>query len=229
MRKVKIVVLLFLLIIALCACDSNIVQPIDTAKQMYIGVLQNNIGFYDCGSLHSPKEGEYINLIEYLNCPEAATYGYTFAVTQFTFLEIEGSNTPAVILETSPPFPGMRLLLHYHDGKVYGYFEGFRSMRGIKTDGTFCWASGAGHYGTAKLQFSPEGYPERVEVCRMYSGSDAVAVFYIYGEEVSEDLFSAFYYEEHHQKEDATWYAFDSETIAEEFVAAWYHWPSRGR
>jgi hypothetical protein len=182
---------------------------------MYIEVLQNNIGFFDRGVLRNPREGEYITLIEYLNCPDAAIYGYTFAVTQFAFLGIESNDVPSVILETSPPFPGMRLILHYHDGKVYGYSEGFRGMRGIYTDGTFCWSGGMFSVGTVKLRFSL-GSIEYVDICErsniLRDDGTWEYIYFIHGEQVPEDVWDACYY----GKEDATWYSFDSETIAED-------------
>jgi len=204
------------------AAEDTVLTDVQSAKELYSEVLQSNIGFYYRGSLGNPYENEYLMLGDYIALFEELVYDETLSGTQFTAILIESCDIPIIVLEIRPPNPGGRLILHYSDGSVYGYYQSFRSMRSIKTDGTSCWSGGAGFIGTSALRQS-SGVLENIitsESTASYINGIRNDSFFVYGEQVPEEIYRSFY-EKHDQKDDVSWYAFSRETISEYFEMAW--------
>ena len=249
MRRICLLFTVFVLVVGLAACGDAPAQSSghddftaddyicgsgsSSVLKIYIEVLKDNTTFYGKpGHIFAGHEsepgGEHLMLNEYLD--RFSDDDLTFAVAQFAIIPVYGSDTPAVVLKVRPPHPGLRTILHYRGGVVYGYHAPFRGMRSIKVDGTFDWSGGADFSGTARLSLSPEFiYAEITSLSDMIRTDDGSVpsifgtfepVYYIHGEVVSRDEFRAFW-EAHHQKEDAQWHTFSPETIAEDFAAAW--------
>lgn len=208
--------------------EINYRQQREYAYEKFIEVLQGDAGYYDVRRIYESDDVEvsfeyvFLNLDGYFD----SYSGYNFEYTQFTFINVEGSAIPAVVLEISPPFPGDRRVLYYDNGVVRGDFFSFRGMRCIRTDGTFCSSSGAAYTSMARLQLS-----SGVLIAEVFAQSDTAItqpdsiywdtlVFIIDGEEVTYERWSDFN-DEFDQKEEMPWYAFSADTIAADFSAAW--------
>jgi len=193
-------------ILAQFPAESNQVKSNDKQmiKDVYIEALQNKT------KISCQNVDIYLN--EYIN-NEYSDDGYTFQITRFTALDMDGDGIPEVVLEI---FPGSeRLVLHYDNGIVYGYDTGGpRCMGSLKKDGTYDWSGGVPHWGVSKLQFSSDIYETEI-LCEV----DA-PLYYINGEVVSEESFYSFY-DTQYQKEDAKWYPFSEETISADFATIW--------
>ena len=231
MNKRSLVAILLILIVGLSACKNNAVQSSGLeSMEMHTQVLRNGVGFYlhspiydwrQCTFQRSELQREYTKLSEYLD--SISSEDYTFIVTQFTIIPVYSSHTPAIVLQLN--LTGDRLVLYYSNGLVYGYLTPFRGMQAMKTDGTFMTSGGAAHGTISKLSFLPEyGFIENIimsEWTEIRDGSgNWEPIFMIRGEEVSNEVMSAFW-NAHHQKSDVQWYPFFADTIAEDFAVAW--------
>jgi len=108
----------------------------ETAKEIYREVLQSNAEFFMRGRFHDAHEGYYTTLSELLDSfTEFDRPAYE--ATQFVILWVEDSEIPAVIVEIkiTAASPGNRIVLHYQNGRVYGYHVSFSDMRNIQETG----------------------------------------------------------------------------------------------
>jgi len=194
---------------------------------MYIEALQSNLAIYVRGRINSPQAGEYITLNELL---DSLTFNddYIFEATHFTFLNVEGSDIPAVLLEIRPPFHGGdRLILYYLNNRVYSYWEPHRGMSGIRVDGTFSASGGVDFISIWRWRLL-EGVLEREmlgesDIARNDDGSwvePIEPIYFIHAEQVAREAWDAFMNDQNAQSE-AEWSAFNTETIVEDFAAAW--------
>ena len=194
-------------------------------RDMYIAVLQNNAEFFEHTNIinsylqridESKNQGVYVKLSESLYMRA----GFPLEIERFTLVYVENSDIPAVVLHLRDT-GGERLLLHYDNGMVYGYNFSYRGLFLLKRDGT-AWSSGGTIGGSIRLRFYA-GFIESVAVsiADFHAGDLTIPpIFYVYGEEVSEDVFRAIR-DAHNDKEDAPWYAFSAESIAVDFALAW--------
>ncbi|MED1471778.1 stalk domain-containing protein [Bacillus salipaludis] len=109
----------------------------------YKKVLLNEVSFF---SVHDKK---YVYLNK-LNAPSK--------VLNYTVLDMDGDKLPELIIQLSYandyPYPDSVEVLHYSNGKVYGFNYSYRGLMGLKTDGTFSWSAGAGDNGYSKLRYT---------------------------------------------------------------------------
>jgi len=230
---------MFIAILMLSACRAqygDYAETVDVSKndnleaqQAYINVFLGDTGIFLSHIYAEPESAarfQSIFLDEYLGYEDE----YEFEITHFLLIAVDGSNVPAVVLEVSPPYPGNRVILHYRGGTVYGYSFSFRSMRGIVLDGTFCSSGGVSRIAISNLQLSPSGFIEisvigesddiRTDEVGNAPGGTYAPIFFIRGEEVSYEKWQDFL-EAHYSKEEAPWYAFYADTIAEDFAVCW--------
>ena len=180
----------------------------------YKSVLQNNVNYF---GITNYANGNYVEEIGYQGIyvylkdmyVSDGIDDYPVQVTRFTVVDMNGDGISEVILELSLPRYD-KLILRYENGIVYGYGFSVRGLNELKKDGTFSGSGGAGNWGRSRLQFSL-GICKRIDICRIES--DAYSRwYYINEEEVTEDKFYAFVYEQD-AKEDAEWHEFTGANI----------------
>ena len=224
LRNVIAIVLLFLLV----GCTTSKVQSIENEpekidysyiRDMYIDVLQSNVGFYHIRNVfgHDEPFWEYVKLVEHLGLCEIDNVT-VWEISQFTFYDVYNSNVPAVVLEFTPG--GDRLVLYYNIGSVYGIFVAFRGMRGITTDGMFHGSSGAAFTNISKMQFSSRMFEIIILGESDFNQETMTPIYYISGEEISPEIWYSFR-NEFFEKEEVLWYEFSNETIVDDFALAW--------
>jgi hypothetical protein len=113
-----------------------------------------------------------------------AVYNLEFAVA-----DLDGDGIPEIIVNVRGP--DERLILHYKDGVVYGYFVGIRSFQEIKGDGTFAVSYGMFGGGVASMRFTENGYEEIWLHRRTRNNYDEPFQHFIGNEEVTEDEYRA--------------------------------------
>ena len=193
----------------------------NTVENIYIEVLQNNIGFYHVRHVYDNEEPtfEYAKLEDILN--DLNSYEDCWEFKNFTLINVNGSDVPAVVLELYPV--DERIVLHYNEGVVYGYDFPFRGMRNIMTDGTFDGSGGAYNTYIMELHFL-SGLIETITIGKsdtiLKDDGELEQIFYINEEEVTRELWQDFLNEQS-EKEIALWYEFSNKTIAEDFASAW--------
>ena len=178
--------------------------------ETYNAVLQNKSEFFSTDS----KKNLYLN--DFLTNQEI--YGTIFKVTHFTVFDMDGDKVPEVILELSVAGePQFYEILHNMDDVVYGYLVGYRSLEGLKTDGTFGFSSGAADSGWGKLRFESDavttdilGYSQSSQ-----SDTDLTISYFINNQSVSKESFDSFTNKQT-EKKDAVWYEFSQKNIETE-------------
>jgi len=173
----------------------------------YKAVLQNKAEFFSTDD----KKKLYLN--DFLT--NNGIYDITFKATKFAVLDMDGDNTPEVVLElSSGDLPSFYEVLHYMNNTVYGYIFTYRSLTGLKADGTFMYSSGAADNGVGKLKFGPDAYSVDVLGCIKSSEGDAdlIISYFIGDKEVTKEEYDAFI-DEQIEKKDAVWYEFSQEDI----------------
>lgn len=146
-------------------------------------------------------------------------FGTTFKVTHFTVVDMDSDEKPEVVLELTPSpseHPEFYEVLHYMEGKVYGYIQVYRGLMALKTDGTFGFSGGVSHFGYGKLKFEPSA--SVMETVAEYMADEHAAVFTIGNKSVSEEAFRSFSIEQDGKK-DAAWHAFSEENLNAMFAS----------
>ena len=187
-------------------------ESLNAAMDAYGQVLRNEEKIYfPTQELHEEQDSEML-LIEYFI--KEQYYDPVFGVFNFTIVEMDGDGMPEVIVEWEAN--GLRVVLHYNDGIVYGHIFPYKSMTIIKKDGTFDWMQGAANGGIAMLEFTGR-YCELVDlfICdsTQYDESDLLL---INGVSVSlEEWYSTF--SNWRELEDVEWHELNDENIAAYF------------
>ena len=150
----------------------------------------------------------WLNGIDYFDSD--GVYDFTVEVLQFAIIDMDGDGVVEIVLTVSAP-KGDKYVLHYQNGMVSDVYFGIRGMNVIKKDGTHSWSNSAFHSGYSKLNFSSDIW-EIYDICEVNGTNYPPELYYINGEEVSEEEFEKFYNEQD-QKEDADWYDFTDENI----------------
>ena len=166
-------------------------------------------------------EGEYLDLSGLLE--SYSDENVTWQVSEFSVVDMDGDGVPEVVVELFPAYV-MHFVFHYEDGTVYGALFSHRGLGGLKKDGSFTGSGGAAHTSVDQLEFV-DGVCRRVTLgntdgAELDENGSWQGICYIDGERVSEEAFFAFW-DEYDAKEDAVWYAYDEESLAELFSAAW--------
>ena len=185
-----------------CGVD---VGEYNKAIEAYRDVLQGNIDYFCTEHYYAYSDDNWFNVIDGYTVTNAEEKICQVEVIDFALIDMDGDSMPEVILKISFPHWD-KIVLHYENGIVYGYYFGFRSMDYIKKDRTYGWSGGAGNWGFNNLQFSNGRYEEKILGCIDYP------LFIINGEEVSQDLWDSFANEQH-QKEEIDWYEFNETNI----------------
>ncbi|MFA9466065.1 MAG: hypothetical protein ACERKN_17435 [Velocimicrobium sp.] len=176
----------------------------------YKAVLQNDIAFI------STEDNLEFFLNDFLS--RNSEYEGIYKVTHFTVIDMDGDQISEVILELSlGDYPDQYEILHYSNGKVYGYNYVYRGFEMPKEDGTYSYANSASDVGTEKiLNFNSDA----VEIETLgyaqsdYSGENIVISYFVNNASVAKEDFDAFI-DQQNKKKDLQWYAFSAENIEE--------------
>lgn len=210
--KIISILLLFLLSITITACSNSADSKIESSKtqalsennmnsamEAYKPVLQNKAEFYSTDN----KKKVYLN--DFLTNEEL--FGTQFKVTNFTVLDMDGDKIPEVVLELKKD--DFYEVLHYMNGKVYGYIRSYRQLENIKIDGTFSWSNSAFNDGIGKLKFKPDA----CETDNLgYLDADKTDKYFVDNKPATEETYNSFLKEEEGKK-DAVWYEFTQNNI----------------
>ena len=182
----------------------------NSVLEAYKAVLQNNAEFF---SIDSKKK---LSLNDFLTNKEI--YGAIFKVTHFTVLDMDGDKVPEVVLElTVGNNPEFYEVLHYMNGVVYGYNIVYRGLQGLKTDGTFCYSSGAADNGCGKLKFQSNAYEiDILGYMKSSQNNDGITISYFINDKpVTKESFNSFI-KVQDEKKDVVWHEFSQKNIETE-------------
>lgn len=180
--------------------------PENSAMEAYKAVLQNKVNFF------STNDKKNVNLDEYLK--DGMGSGYSYKLTRFTKLDMDGDNIPEVVLELQIGGAGFFEILHYMNGVVYGYNVVYRGLEDLKTDGTSWGSSGAADNSCNKMRFSKVGYEYDVlGYSKSSQNKEGFTVSYFIDKKpVKAEAFESFV-KEQDEKKDAVWYEFSEKNI----------------
>jgi hypothetical protein len=181
------------------------------AMEAYKAVLENKAEFFSTDN----KKNIYLN--DFLTNKEI--YGTAFKPTRFAVLDMDGDKISEVVLELAVGSDAeFYEVLHYTNGKVYGYIRVLRGLMQLKTDGTFTYSNSAADTGVAKLRFEPNGGETDIILgytkSSQNNGSISISYF-INDKPVTEEVYKSFI-KEQDQKKDAVWYEFSQKNIETE-------------
>ena len=184
-------------------------EPTEPSSVMlaYLTFLLNKTNFYECFNRSEHTPYLYESFSEYLHGED----DITLEVTRFTVIDMNSDGIKELIISMRHPLSAsvreIYLVLTCDDGTLYGITFTDRSFSNLLKDGTFfSSAVSPGHWGVMRLLYS--------------SG-----VFWL--EETRSPNYYEFYeefwsfVEEQRLKEEAEWFPYNAETIAEDLAAAW--------
>lgn len=194
---------------------------IEKLTQTFKDVLKNKVkinqkaykGSYDEGTTYQPF---YLNeLIRKIG------FEKNWKPSKFTILDMNGDKIPEVVIEIDVGSDGIYEVLHYYNGKVYGYYFVYRAIESLKADGTHVGSSGAMDNSIIKFSFSGN---KLNEITLAYSETTnkkdkkgyPVINYVIANKPVSDTEFES-YYNKQDAKTDAIWYKFNARNIEKYF------------
>lgn len=192
------------------------------ALKAYKKVLQNEAEFFSTDE----KKFIYLNKFNYFN-------GSNFEglkVMHFTVIDMDGDKIPEIVLELTivnsvESNPAGTEVLHYEDGKVYGYNFVYRALYSIKTDGTFNFSSGAADNGYGKLRFlSNTSEIDNLGYCESsgYKNGILKVSYFINNEPVTKESYDLFC-EKQNGKDDIVWFEFTQQNIEKQLsINSWF-------
>ena len=134
------------------------------AMKAYKAVLQNEMAFY---STNNSKQYR-LNEFDYWS---GASDSQIKAV-RFAVIDMDNDGIPELVLELTNGFDGAFEVLHYENGKVYGFNFVYRGMLNLSQDGTYLGSSGAYDACMLKAASITDSYKEEI-VAWSASGQDA--------------------------------------------------------
>lgn len=184
------------------------------ALKCYFDVMQNKIKInqesykdnYDEGIMYQPF---YLDdLIDKIGIEQVGfDESWNPYLNKFAILDMDGDKIPEVVIEIDSSCDGFYEVLHYDNGKVYGYYFVYRAMEALKDDGTYICSGGAANNNINNLSFSSDSLSL---VTLAYS--DMTDKYFIMNEPVTNTEFEL-YCDKQNAKTDATWYDFNTSNI----------------
>lgn len=192
-------------------------MPTEKLTQTFKDVLNNKVkinqkaykGSYDEETTYQPF---YLNeLIRKIG------FQKNWKPSEFTILDMNGDKIPEVVIEIDVGSDCIYEVLHYYNGKMYGYYFVNRAMEALKADGTHVGSSGAMDNSIIKLSFSGN---KLNEITLAYSESTdkvdkkgySVINYVIANKPVSDTEFKS-YWDKQDAKTDTTWHKFNAKNI----------------
>lgn len=131
---------------------------------------------------------------------------------RFAVVDMDGDGIMEAVLELAVYGGGM-MVLHHHDGQVFGYSYGARALNSLKADGTYSYSNGAADGGYCRLSFDdPRVTEEELGYSRSISLDPEEIETVIAGKVVEEEAFYQFC-QEQNEKEDAIWHEYTKENV----------------
>ncbi len=189
---------------------ANEQQPYNSEFNAYRAVLQSEAEFF---STYAQKS-LYLN--DFLTNQEL--YRTNLQATRFAVLDMDGDNTPEVVLELSVAGePASYEILHYANGAVTGYHVEYRGLQELKADGTFGFSSGAADSGWGRMIFGPDALTtDPLAYSESSQGeTELIIAYFVHGEAATQEAFDAFANEQF-AKQDAVWHEFSQSAIETE-------------
>ncbi len=187
-------------------------KPTQSPLEILKDVLDNKVqinqvaykGSYDEGKTYPPF---YIkDLIEKLDIEK----NYNPYLSKFAIMDMDNDKSPEIVIRIDSDAESFYEVLHYNNGKVYGYYFVFRAMEELKADGTFVASSGALDNSINKLSFSgetlsqvPLAYSETTD--KLDDSGTPIVNYFIDNKPVNAGEFKA-YSDKQSDKKEATWY-----------------------
>ncbi len=179
----------------------------NTAINQYKAILENKTAFFSTDN----KKNRYLN--DFL--ANNGIYSTTLTISHFTVLDMDSDGIPEVVLELSvSDSPQFYEVLHYMNGKVFGYLKTYRSLEMLKTDGTFISSGGAldNEYGTLLFNTSTSNINVLGDMQSKQSTTGTTVSYFINNKSVTKENFDSFA-QKQDEKKDATWYDFTKNNI----------------
>lgn len=177
------------------------------AMNAYKAVIQNKAEFYSTDN----KQNLYLK--DFLT--NKKLYDTTFKASRFSVLDMDDDKIPEVVLElTAGDNPEFYEILHYSNGKVYGYFKVYRGLEMLKADGTFWSSGGAYDNECGKLKFNSNAYETDVlgSMKSSQSSKGLTISYFINNKPVSKEAFDSFT-KKQNEKKDVDWYELSESNI----------------
>lgn len=183
--------------------EGPISSPADnTGFEAYAGVLRGELEFY------STDTRQRVFLNDFL--ADNGVYEISLQAENFAVLDMDGDNSPEAVLElTASGLPEFYEIFHYMDGEVYGYLIAYRGLRDLRSDGTFCFSSGAADYGWGRLDFQRSGVSTKMLGYSRSNQEDGnlTVSYYIDNEAVTKETFDSAM-DEQSAKSEAVWFVY---------------------
>ncbi len=177
-------------------------------SEAYKSVLQNKAEFYNTDNGKSQLLNDFL--------ADNGVYSVALEASRFSVLDLDGDGVPEVVLELSVgDAPEFFEVLHYADGKVYGYLVVYRGLQDLKADGTFVYSSGAADSGWGRLAFTPDAL-RTVSQAYSQSSQDEAGMsisYFINDKPVIKETFDSLANEQY-AKESAAWSEFTAQNIS---------------
>ena len=148
--------------------------------------------------------------------PAVELDGQQLDISGFTLADLDGDGNREGVLRLGLPggseIYGFLVLRVWDSGSVSGYVQTYRSLTGLKSDGTFSYSSGALDHGVARLRFHGSYSELEVLAGSESDGSGHVLRYTVDGQTATADDFEAALAEQE-AKADAVWYDFTEHNL----------------
>lgn len=149
--------------------------------------------------------------------PAVELDGQQLDISGFTLADLDGDGNREGVLRLGLPGGsdetyGFLVLRVWDSGNVSGYVQTYRSLTGLKSDGTFSYSSGALDHGVARLRFQGSYSELEVLAGSESDGSGHVLRYTVDGQTATAEDFEAALAEQE-AKADAVWYDFTEHNL----------------
>lgn len=184
-----------------------------SAEQSYKAILLGKEDF-----INSSEDGEFLDMVNIEDIWKTFTVSEMpgAKVKKFAIVDMDGDGEKEIVLwnYTGAIDKGFEIL-HYQNGKVYGYHFWYRALDSLKEDGTSIASSGAAYTSINKIEFLEKGYSiDTLYQSELQIGSDGIdkMQYYANGEICSEEEFNEALSRQN-EKADVVWYDLTPENV----------------
>lgn len=186
-KRKKVIIITFvvlIIVIGVIIWKSNNITQYSNEKRLLLDAMNNKQTFIDKDN----KETLLKNFIIIEN--------QTAKVKEYAFVDFDNDGIEELVIYTTSNY-GVYVILHYEEGKVYGYMIEMSSLENLKADGSFTGSNGANSTCYLRMIFDKNNYSINAEATY-----DTINKIYrINNKEVSLEEITE-YIEKWNQKED---------------------------
>lgn len=175
---------LLIIVIGVIIWKLNNITPNSNEKRLLLNVMNNKQTFIDKDN----KETLLKNFITAEN--------QTAKVKEYAFVDFDNDGIEELVIYTTSNY-GACVILHYEEGKVYGYMIETNSLENLKADGSFTGSNGENSTYYLRMIFDKNNYSINAEA----TYDKVNKIYRIDNEEVSLEEITE-YIEKWNQKED---------------------------